>query len=112
MRLSLVLNIAVLIPVLAALAANRAGAIAVFGERTPARGILQSIYFAILVMSAALLAVQDLHATAGLLGVQIVYKVTTPFTVGTVKNPVVISNLLIAAFHGIALWDAASMFQS
>ena len=39
-----------------------------------------------------------------LLGLQVVYKVTTPFTVGTLKNPVVISNLVIAATHLVTLY--------
>jgi hypothetical protein len=41
--------------------------------------------------------------TAALLSVQIIYKVLTPFTVGTFKNPVVVSNLLIAALHAWTL---------
>lgn len=36
---------------------------------------------------------------AALLLVQILYKLLTPFTVGTLANPVVLSNLAIAAFH-------------
>ncbi len=35
--------------------------------------------------------------------VQVIYKLLTPLTVGTIKNPVVISNILIAAFHSITL---------
>jgi hypothetical protein len=35
---------------------------------------------------------------------QICYKVTTPITVGTITNPVVISNLAIAIVHAITLW--------
>jgi len=31
--------------------------------------------------------------------VQVVYKLTTPFTVGAVLNPIVISNLAISALH-------------
>jgi hypothetical protein len=37
--------------------------------------------------------------------VQILYKVTTPFTVGSFANPVVVSNLAIAAFHSLTLWS-------
>ena len=36
-------------------------------------------------------------------------KVTTPFTVGTLRNPVVLSNLLIAAVHTVTvglIWRA------
>jgi len=39
-----------------------------------------------------------------LLLVQILYKVTTPFTVGGFTNPVVISNLFVAALHLITLY--------
>jgi len=31
--------------------------------------------------------------------VQVVYKLTTPFTVGNLANPVVISNIVIALVH-------------
>jgi hypothetical protein len=31
--------------------------------------------------------------------VQVLYKITTPLTTGSISNPVVISNLLIAAVH-------------
>ncbi len=105
LTLSLWLNIAVLVPVTLALAADRPAATEVWGPRTPARGILQSIYFAILVGSAALLVVGDARASAALLGVQVVYKVTTPFTVGSLRNPVVLSNLGISVFHLAALWS-------
>ena len=30
---------------------------------------------------------------------QALYKITTPLTVGTIANPVVVSNLVIAGFH-------------
>jgi hypothetical protein len=35
--------------------------------------------------------------------VQFVYKLTTPVTVGTLLNPVVVSNLGIAGFHAVTL---------
>ena len=79
--------------------ASQPGATEVFGERSPARGILQSVYLSILVVSVALLFIRDPRAIAALLVVQIVYKLTTPFTVGTLRHPVVVSNLGIAAFH-------------
>jgi hypothetical protein len=47
---------------------------------------------------------------APLLLVQVLYKLTTPFTVGSFTNPVVISNVVIAAVHlmtlGLILSDA------
>lgn len=97
--LSLLLNIAVLIPVCAGIMTNALWAQQSYGEATPARGILLSIYLSILVLSGLLLIVSRTEAAAALLLVQIVYKVTTPFTVRSFKNPVVISNLFIAAFH-------------
>ena len=42
---------------------------------------------------------------AALLSVQIIYKLITPFAVGNFSNPVVVSNLAIAAFHSITLWS-------
>jgi hypothetical protein len=109
MQLSLWLNIGVLIPVTATLALNRPGASFVFGERTPARGILLSIYFAILVLSAVLLWTADLRACATLLLMQVVYKLSTPVTVGSLKNPVVLSNLAISLVHIVSLWSARAL---
>ncbi len=96
---SLVLTLAVLFPVCAGLLVRAPRMTSVFGEWTPARGILLSVYRAIAVASAALLVWPDPRMAAVLLGLQVVYKVTTPFTVGTVRNPVVVSNLVIAATH-------------
>ena len=71
----------------------------VAGIFTPARGILLAIYLTILIASIALLFFTDLKLAFGLFVMQIIYKVLSPFTVKTIKNPIVISNLLIAAFH-------------
>ncbi len=101
---SLALNLVVLFPVCAGLLLRSPRMTSVFGEWTPARGILLSIYMAIGAASAVLLARPDPRMASVLLGLQVVYKVTTPFTVGTVKNPVVISNLLIAAAHLLTLY--------
>jgi hypothetical protein len=35
--------------------------------------------------------------------VQVIYKITTPFTVGRLQNPIVISNLVVAALHSVTL---------
>lgn len=51
------------------------------------------------VVSVGLLFRRDPLLVAPLLLVQVLYKFTTPFTVGTIANPVVISNLVIAALH-------------
>jgi hypothetical protein len=69
------------------------------GIFTPARGILLAIYLTILMASTALLFFPDEKFALGLFIMQIVYKVISPFTVKTIKNPIVISNLFIAAFH-------------
>ena len=107
--LSLLLNIAVLTPVCAGLIMDAKWTWAGFGVRTPARGILLSIYLAIGLASVILLAVPEPAIVGTLLFVQILYKVTTPVTVGTLRNPVVLSNLGIAAVHAVTLaliWQA------
>lgn len=106
---SLLLNIVVLVPVCAGIVRDAEWARATYGARSPARGILLSIYLAILGVSAVLLARPLPQAVTALLVVQIAYKVTTPLTVGTVRNPVVVSNLLIAAVHAVTvglIWQA------
>ena len=100
---SLVLNILVLIPVTLSLVTNASYVSRAFGEHTPGRSILLSVYFAILLVSVILLFVRDPRMVAALILVQIIYKVITPFAVGTLGNPVVLSNLGIAAFHLITL---------
>jgi hypothetical protein len=102
--LSLLLNIVVLAPVCYGLIADAAWARESYGGSTAARGILLSVYIAIGLVSAGLLFRSDAKFVAALIFVQIIYKITTPFTVGTLGNPVVISNLLIAAFHSLTLF--------
>ena len=104
LAISLLLNIVVLIPVCVGLATHADGIQVSFGEATPARGILLSVYLSILAASASLLAFRDAKLTAALLLMQIIYKLTTPITVGTFYNSVVISNLVIAAFHSVTLF--------
>jgi hypothetical protein len=102
---SLLLNIVVLVPVCYGLATNAAWTIASYGIATPARAILLSVYVAILVGSVVLL--REPRLVAVLLGLQILYKLTTLLTVGTLNNPVVMSNLGIAAVHMITLASIA-----
>lgn len=97
--LSLFLNLAVLAPVCGSLILSASWTLAAYGPPSPARGILLSIYLAIGLLSALLLLQPVPAAVAALLAVQVLYKVTTPFTTGSISNPVVISNLLIAAVH-------------
>ena len=106
--LSLGLNIAVLIPVCTSLVAKARWTNAAYGPPSPARGILLSIYLAILLVSAALLLKPVAEMVATLLIVQIVYKITTPFTVRTLANPVVLSNLAIAAVHAVTVHSIAA----
>jgi hypothetical protein len=100
---SLLLNFVVLVPVCGGLMTNANWARGSYGENTPARGILLSVYIAMGCISLMLLAVRDPRAVAALLLVQVMYKFTTPLTVGKITNPVVISNLGIAAFHVVTL---------
>ena len=75
-----------------------------YGTDSPARGILLSVYLAILVVSIWLLIFKrDPMLVAPLLLVQVIYKLTTPFTVGSFSNPVVISNIFIAGLHLVTL---------
>jgi hypothetical protein len=112
--LSLLLNIAVLIPVCGSMFVDTYGSGAdwvreAYGPDSSGRRILLAVYLSIGFMSAGLLVWRQPTAIAALLAVQIIYKVLTPLTVGTLANPVVISNLLIAAFHAatlVACWRA------
>ncbi|MEM8933169.1 MAG: hypothetical protein AAGE94_18420, partial [Acidobacteriota bacterium] len=101
--LSLLLNLAVLLPVCGGLLTDASWARASYGEATDARGILLSVYLAIGIVSALLLIERDPQWVAALLLVQVVYKATTPWTVGSFAHPVVVSNLVIAAFHAATL---------
>jgi hypothetical protein len=113
--LSLLLNVAVLVPVCAGLVWNAPWTRSVYGEDTPARRILLSVYLAIGLVSVLLLVRRDPTAVAALLAVQVVYKLTSPLTVGTLANPVVVSNLGIAAFHATtlaSLWWGGALGRS
>lgn len=101
--LSMLLNLAVLVPVCASLLLSAPWTVAAYGPPSPARGILLSIYLAIGLLSALLLLRPVPAAVAALLAIQILYKITTPITTGSISNPVVISNLLIAAVHAATL---------
>lgn len=103
LTLSMLLNIAVLIPVSLGLITDAAWARESYGDPSPARGILLSVYLSILMVSGLLLWIQQPRAAAALLLVQVIYKITTPFAVGTILHPVVISNLVIAGFHAVTL---------
>ncbi len=101
---SLILNILVLIPVCFALIMNFEKMQQTAGVFTPARGILLAIYLTILMASTFLLFYTDVKLAFALFGLQIIYKFISPFTVKSIKNPIVISNLLIAIFHLITVY--------
>lgn len=96
---SLLANVLVLIPVCFGLLMDAVWIADGYGAATAARGILLSIYGAILIVSLGLLFRRDPVLVAPLLLVQVIYKFTTPFTVGSFTNPVVLSNLAIATLH-------------
>ena len=113
--LSLLINVVVLLPVCAGLLTDAPWATSVYGEGTPARAILLSIYLAIGLVSVLLLVHREPKAVAALLLVQVLYKVITPLTVGTLANPVVVSNLVIAGFHTatlMCLWRGQAVGRS
>jgi hypothetical protein len=113
-KISLIINIAVLVPICSALMIDADWVQNGYGPITQARGILLSIYLSIAFASIILLFLKDPKLVASLLFVQVVYKLTTPFTVGTFGNPVVISNLLISVFHAVTLyfiWRAGQLFK-
>lgn len=101
--ISLGLNLAVLGPVCLGLVTDAGWAAEAYGPASPARQILLSVYLAIAAVSAGLLVFPDPRLVAALLLVQVIYKTLTPIAVGTLQNPVVVSNLLIAAVHGVTL---------
>ena len=112
-RLSLAVNIVVLIAVCTVLIAFSSSERVVFawGPPSSGRGILLSIYFAFLFVSILLLAMHSRnpnnaaihHMVAVLLATQIFYKVSTPATAGA-ANPVAISNLCISGLHAVTLY--------
>lgn len=105
--LSLLVNCIVLIPVCFLLLIDHPRIVDVFGESTPARGVLLSIYTAILLSSIALVYRKDTSSVSTLLFIQVLYKITTPFTVGDIQNPVVIANLIVAGIHTVTLLSIA-----
>ena len=103
-KISLILNILVLIPVCLGILLNANWATESYGIESPARGILLSIYLAILIFSVVLLFKFDPKMVMALLSVQIIYKLLSPIMAGTITNPVIISNLFIALVHSYSVW--------
>lgn len=111
-KLSLLLNIFVLAPVCASLFAKSNWIIDSFGEESPARGILLSIYLSILIFSIFLLLNFDLKLVLALLCIQIIYKIISAFMVENLANPVIISNIIIALFHSVSVWKVILSIKS
>ena len=101
--ISLAINIVILVPIVVLMAIKSPLVDTAWGPLTEARAILWSIYIAILVASIFLVFMPIASFVAALLAVQVIYKLTTPFTVGSFRNPVVISNLVIATVHAVTL---------
>jgi len=102
-RLSLTLNVLVLLPVVHGLMFRAPWAEEVYGPESPARAILLAVYAAILVISALAWVWPRPEAVATLLLLQVMYKLLSAATVGSARHPVVLSNLLIAAVHCVTL---------
>ncbi|MEY4451952.1 MAG: hypothetical protein RLZZ380_1073 [Actinomycetota bacterium] len=109
--ISLAVNILVLAPILVLMAIKSPVVDHAWGGFTEARGILMSIYFAILAVSLFLVFKPVPSFVFALLLVQVIYKITTPFTVRSFSNPVVISNLFIAALHIFTLFSLSTAIQ-
>lgn len=103
-RISLGVNILVLTPILFGMAIGSPIIDRVWDEYTASRGILSSLYFALFVLSITLIIKTIPVFVVPLLATQVIYKLTTPFTVGDLMNPVVLNNLWIAALHVVTLW--------
>ena len=77
-----------------------------FGPDSEARRILASIYFAIGVGSLTAIFLkgeQAIHMAFPIFYLQIIYKITTVFTVGF-PNPVVIANVAISVLHLVTIF--------
>lgn len=107
---SAALNVAVLAAVTVSFAADAEWIRSAYGDRTPARDILLSIYIAVLIASIALViglasgTWWTRGAAVGLLTAQILYKLLTAILVRrALRNPVVLSNLGIAFVHTVTV---------
>lgn len=109
--LSLTLNLVVLIPVCGGLLAKATWTDNAFGGPAVARQILLCVYLSIALMSMLLLVRPDPRMVATLLLMQVVYKLATPWLVGTWQNPVILTNIGVTAVHTVTLaliWRASN----
>lgn len=93
------LNIALLVPVVAVLLFIPRLAIRLYGNQTPARGVVLALYLTLIAASVLFLVWPLEPGIITLLAVQISYKVLSAFTIRVLTNPLVIGNLLIAAIQ-------------
>lgn len=111
-HISLLVNVAVLTPILIFMSINSPRVVWAWGDFTPARGILMSIYFAIFATSVLLLIKPVPAFVFVVLLMQVIYKVTTPITVRSLKNPIVLSNLAISVLHVATLLSIFPAIQN
>ncbi len=109
LALSLIVNLAIVLPLTAALLARMPAMATVYGPDSPARRILACLYGTIGAVSLWALwllltgAPDRAAAIAGpLLVLQIVYKLATAPAVG-LRSPVVLTNLAVSLLHGATL---------
>ena len=100
---ALIVNLVVLVPVTVGLLVGGRFAVSSWGQITPARSILLAVYLSFLSASVLFLFWPLEPAIITLLALQITYKILSAFTVRVMSNPVVIANLLVAAFHAAVL---------
>lgn len=99
LSIALVLNIVVAIPVVIGLLVQARWTIAVFGQVTPARGLVLAKVLAVTAASILFLFWPLEPAIITLLALQITVGVLQAFTIRVLSNPGVISLLLLSAVH-------------
>ena len=109
LTLSLGLNALIVFPVSLGMLSGTPGMVAAFGPDSDARQILASVYLAIgLVSLAAMIGLMSeyrdiiIPMAAGLLMMQVVYKLITVATVG-LGSPVVLTNIAVIVVHTATL---------
>jgi hypothetical protein len=103
-KVSLIINILVLIPVCLGILTGQERIQDSLGIAQPSLFILVSIYTTILLGSIYLFFRPNLHFIFSLLSMQICYKFLTPIMLGTLNNPVIISNIVIAIIHSVSIY--------
>ena len=100
---ALIVNLVVLVPVSVLLLVGGRFTVSWWGQVTPSRNILLAMYLSFISASVLFVFWPLEPAIITLLALQITYKILSAFTVRVLSNPVVIANLLVAAFHTAAL---------